>query len=116
MASYELFLRGTLDKIGAYPYVLHVGEYKSAGNTFTEKGFTPSHREMAESLNNDLYEQLVRGLAEGRHKTPAEMRVLIDHGPYQPDAIRAGLIDDVAYEDESTTRRGSAARVAPRSF
>ena len=101
MASYELFLRGTLDKIGAYPDVLHVGEYKSAGNTFTEKGFTPSHREMAESLNNDLYEQLVRGLAEGRHKTPAEMRVLIDHGPYQPeDAIRAGLIDDVAYEDE----------------
>jgi len=101
MASYELFLRGTLDKIGAYPDVLHVGEYKTAGNTFTEKGFTPSHREMAESLNNDLYEQLVRGLAEGRHKTPAEMRVLIDHGPYQPeDAIRAGLIDDVAYEDE----------------
>ena len=101
MASYELFLRGTLDKIGAYPDVLHVGEFKTAGNTFTEKGFTPSHREMAESLNNDLYEQLVRGLAEGRHKTPAEMRVLIDHGPYQPeDAIRAGLIDDVAYEDE----------------
>jgi len=101
MASYELFLRGTLDKIGAYPDVLHVGEFIFAGNAFTEKGFTPSHREMAESLNNDLYEQLVRGLAEGRHKTPAEMRVLIDHGPYQPeDAIRAGLIDDVAYEDE----------------
>src|SRR5687767_14196117 len=101
MASYELFLRGTLDKIGAYPDVLHVGEYKTAGNTFTEKGFTPSHREMSESLNTDLYEQLVRGLAEGRHKTPAEMRVLIDHGPYQPEyAIRAGLIDVIAYEDE----------------
>jgi protease-4 len=101
IASYELFLRGTLDKIGAYPDVLHVGEYKTAANTFTERTYTPSHREMAESLNTDLYDQLVQGLAQSRHKTAAEIRTLIDHGPYLPeDAIRAGLIDDVAYEDE----------------
>ena len=60
MASYELFLRGTLDKIGAYPDTLHIGEYKTASNTFTEHTFTPAHREMAESLNADLYEQLDR--------------------------------------------------------
>ena len=101
IASYELFMRGMLDKIGAYPDVLHVGEFKTAGNTFTEHSFTPAHREMAESLNTDLYEQLVRGLADGRKKSEAEMRALIDHGPYLPeDAIRAGLIDDIAYEDE----------------
>ncbi|MDQ3487598.1 MAG: signal peptide peptidase SppA [Acidobacteriota bacterium] len=101
MASYELFLRGTLDKIGAYPDVQHVGDFKTAGNTFTEKGFTPSHREMAESLNRSLYDQMVRGLAQGRHKTDAEIRTLIDHGPFLPeDAVRAGLIDDLAYEDE----------------
>jgi protease-4 len=101
IASYELFLRGTLDKIGAYPDVLHIGEYKTAANTFTERTFTPSHREMAESLNRDLYEQLVRGLAAGRKKSEQEVRALIDHGPYLPeDAVRAGLIDDVAYEDE----------------
>ena len=101
IASYELFLRGTLDKIGAYPDALHVGEYKTAANTFTERTFTPSHREMAESLNKDLYEQLVRGLAAGRRKPEPEVRALIDHGPYLPeDAVRAGLIDDVAYEDE----------------
>ena len=101
IASYELFLRGTLDKIGAYPDALHVGQFKTAANTFTEKTFTPSHREMAQSLNSDLYEQLVQGLASGRHKNPAEVKTLIDHGPFLPeDAIRAGLIDDVAYEDE----------------
>ena len=101
MASYELFLRGTLDKIGAYPDALHIGEYKTAANTFTERTFTPAHREMAESLNNDLYEQLVRGIAEGRRKTEAEVKQLIDHGPFLPeDALRAGLIDDLAYEDE----------------
>jgi protease-4 len=101
IASYELFLRGTLDKIGAYPDTLHIGEYKTASNTFTETTFTPAHREMAESLNADLYEQLIRGLADGRHKTENQMRQLVDHGPFLPeDAIRAGLVDDVAYEDE----------------
>jgi protease-4 len=101
VASYELFMRGMLDKIGAYPDGLHIGEYKTALNTFTEHTYTPAHREMAESLNTDLYEQLVRGIADGRHKSEAEVKALIDHGPFlSEDALRAGLIDDVAYEDE----------------
>ena len=40
VASYELFLRGTLDMVGAYPDFLHVGDYKTAANQFTEKTFT----------------------------------------------------------------------------
>jgi protease-4 len=101
LANYELFLRGTLDKIGAYPDAMHIGDYKTAANTFTEHTMTPAHREMAQSLNTDLYEQLVRGLAEGRNKSEEEARRLIDHGPYLPeDAVRAGLVDDLAYEDE----------------
>jgi len=101
IASYELFLRGTLDKIGAYPDTLHIGQYKTASNTFTEHTFTPAHREMAQSLNADLYAQLIAGIAEGRHKSEQEIRDLVDHGPYLPeDAVRAGLVDDVAYDDE----------------
>ncbi|MEX2273201.1 MAG: signal peptide peptidase SppA [Vicinamibacterales bacterium] len=101
LATYELFLRGTLDKIGAYPDLMHIGDYKTAANTFTEKGFTPAHREMAESLNHDLYAQLLRGIGDGRRKSDADVRALLDHGPYLArDAVAAGLIDDVAYEDE----------------
>ncbi len=101
IANYELFLRGTLDKIGAYPDALHIGDYKTAANAMTEHSFTPTHREMAESLNKDLFEQLVKGLASGRQKSDKEIRELIDHGPFLPeDAVRAGLVDDVAYEDE----------------
>lgn len=101
LATYELFLRGSLDKIGAYPDLMHIGDYKTAANTFTEKGFTPAHREMAESLNQDLYSQLLRGIGDGRRKSEEEVRALLDHGPYLArDAVAAGLIDDVAYEDE----------------
>jgi protease-4 len=105
VASYEIFLRGAFDKAGAYPDFLHIGEYKSASNQLTEKGFTPAHREMTESLNRDMYEQLVRGIAQGRKKTEEEVRALLDQGPFVPDAaLKAGLVDDLAYEDELTER------------
>jgi protease-4 len=110
MASYEMFLRGALDKIGATPDAIHVGDYKTASNTFTEHGFTPAHREMAEALNTDLFNQLVSGIAQGRQKSVEEVRTLIDHGPYLPeDAVRAGLVDDLATKTSSTTRCSSDA-------
>ena len=101
IASYELFLRGTFDWAGTYPDFLHVGEYKTAINTYLEKGMTAAHREMSESLSRSQYAQLVRGIADGRKKRDDEVRALIDEGPFLPaDALRHGLIDDVAYEDE----------------
>jgi protease-4 len=105
VASYEIFLRGTLDKIGAVPDYLHVGAYKTAVNQMTEKGFTPAHREMSESLNRDLYDQLIRGIAEARKKTEQEVRALIDQGPFTPeDALRHGFVDELAYEDQLDDR------------
>ena len=101
VASYEVFLRGTFDWIGTYPDFLHVGDYKTAVNTYLEKTFTPAHREMSESLNRSQYEQLVRTIANAREKKEEEVRSLIDQGPFQPvEALRVGLIDEVAYEDE----------------
>src|SRR2546421_1303830 len=82
IATYQVFLRGTLDKIGAYPDLHHIGDYKTASNTFTEKGYTPAHKEMDESLNQDLYEQLLRGIADGRRKSEANVRALVDQGAF----------------------------------
>ena len=70
---------------------------------------------MDESLNRDLYEQIVRGIADGRKKNEADVRALIDEGPFLPeDALRAGLVDDVAYEDQvdDKLRAGASARPA----
>ena len=101
IVSHEVFLRGTLDKIGAYPDLHHIGDFKTAPNAFTERQFTAAHREASQALNRDLYDQLVEGIAEGRTKTEAEVRALIDEGPFLPqDALRVGLIDEVAYEDQ----------------
>jgi protease-4 len=101
VASYALFLRGTLDKVGATADFERIGEYKTAVNQLTERTYTPAHREMDQSLNVDMYEQLLRGIAEGRKKKVEDVRALIDQGPFLPDAaLRAGLVDALAYEDQ----------------
>ncbi len=101
VASYEMFIRGALDKIGAHPDMLNAGDFKTAANFYTETTMTPAHREMAESLNGDLYEQIVDGIAEGRQLTKADVRRLIDAGPFlSHDAVEAGLIDGLVYADE----------------
>ncbi|MBI2187524.1 MAG: signal peptide peptidase SppA [Acidobacteria bacterium] len=116
IASYEVFLRGTLDRIGAIPDFVRIGAYKTAPNQLTERGFTPAHREMTESLNRDLYEQIVRGIADARRKDVAEVRRLFDEGPFPPEAARrAGLVDDLGYLDQlddrvAALKQGGSAR------
>ncbi|HXT71965.1 MAG TPA: signal peptide peptidase SppA [Vicinamibacterales bacterium] len=101
IATYELFFRGAFDKLGVTPDLLHIGEYKTAANTFTERNFTKAHLEMTKSLNRDWYDELVRAIAASRKKSVEEIRKVIDSGPFQPEAaLAAGLIDQVAYEDE----------------
>jgi protease-4 len=101
IATYEVFLKGTFDKIGAQADFEKIGDYKTAPNQLTETTFTPAHREMTESLTRDMYEQLVHGIAEGRKKQDADVRTLIDQGPFLPEqALKAGLVDTLAYEDQ----------------
>jgi protease-4 len=101
LASYEVFFRGALDKMGIYPDLVHMGDYKSASNTFTETGFTPAHREMSESLNRDWFDELVRAIAHARTMTNEAVRSAINAGPFLADAaLKAGLVDVLAYEDE----------------
>jgi protease-4 len=101
VASYEVFLRGGLDRLGVYPDYVSVGDYKAAPNQYAETGFTDTHREMAESLNRDMYDQLVEGIATSRSLTPDAVRALLDRGPIgADDALAAGLVDGLVYEDQ----------------
>jgi protease-4 len=105
VATYALFLRGTFDKLGIVPDMHHIGDYKTAVNTYTETGYTPAHKEMDESLNRDLFDQIVRVVAESRQKSNAEVRTLIDSAPFlASEALKAGLVDELAYEDQATAQ------------
>jgi protease-4 len=95
------FFKEGLDKLGVEADYIHVEQYKTAYNMFTEKGFTKAHRTMLESIYSDIFSRYVRTVAEARKKTEEEVRGIIDTGLYQGDnALKAGLVDDLLYEDE----------------
>jgi len=110
VATYELFLRGALDKLSVVPDLHHIGAYKTASNTFTEKTYTAAHREMDEALNRDLYDRIVDAVASGRKKSADEVHRLIDEGPFLPDdAVARGLVDGTAYDDQVNEKLRAAA-------
>ena len=95
------FFKNALDKLGIQAEFEHVEQYKTATNMFTEKGFTPAHKEMMESLYGDIFAEYVKTVAAARNKSEEEVRRLIDQAFFQGEsAVKAGLVDDLMYDDE----------------
>ncbi|MBM3297266.1 MAG: signal peptide peptidase SppA [Candidatus Aminicenantes bacterium] len=95
------FFKKTLDKLGIRFEVEQVEEFKTAYNMFTREGFTPAHRQMMESILEDLFEVYVAGVAEARGKSVAQVRGWVDKGFFQAEeALREGLVDELMFEDE----------------
>jgi protease-4 len=114
LAAEVTFYRGTLDKLGVEAQFEGVGKYKNAPNQLTEKGLTAPHREQMEALVGTLFEQYVRGIAEGRGLEPGDVRSLVDRGPFQAaEAKEAGLVDELLYRDEVEDRIPAAGRLDP---
>lgn len=118
------FFRDLLDRFGVLPELFQVGSYKSAGEMFLRRDLSPAAREMTESILADLHRRFVAKAAERCRRTPEEVERLIDGGPYTArSALDAGLIDELAYEDEIEARlegeaaalkRFPVAKLAPR--
>ena len=101
LAADVMFFRGSLDKLGIYPDIFQIGKYKSVGDMFTQKKMTDAHREYVNSLLDDLFDRYIAGIAQARHKSPEDVRKLIDDAPYNAaKAKEVGLIDEAVYRDE----------------
>jgi len=100
-AAEATFLKNTLGKLGIIPQMFHVGEYKTAANTFTEDHMTPPHRESIEVLLQDIYASVVEGIARNRHLDATQVRRVLDESPLPTAAyVQARLLDGQLYEDE----------------
>jgi protease IV len=95
------FFKAMLDTLGVDAEILQVGEFKGAGEPLTRTSMSPQLRAQYEQFVGDLYEQLVERIAADRKLPANEVRTLIDTGVFTPEsAVKAKLIDAVAYEDE----------------
>ena len=101
MMAETTFLRGTFDKLKIVPEYYHIAEYKTASNTFTEKKFTPAHKEEVESLLHSVYNQYIRETAQARKMDPAKFERLVERGPLLThEAMDNGIVDKLAYWDQ----------------
>lgn len=95
------FYKGALDMLGIRANLEHLGEYKSASDAFTRGEMSEAHREIQNIILDDLYDQLVEAIAEGRGWTRESVKKRIDEGPYTArQAFTAELVDRLVYEDE----------------
>jgi protease-4 len=102
LAAESMFFLDALEAFGVRAEVVQMGAYKSAGESFTRREMSAEHREMMESVIDDLYGQLVEDIALARKLEPAEVRGAIDDGPFlAKEALAKRLIDAVEYDDQT---------------
>ncbi|MGH9703393.1 MAG: signal peptide peptidase SppA [Candidatus Acidiferrales bacterium] len=97
----SLFFKGALDKLKIVPNMYHIGDYKAASNQYTEKKFTPAHREETESLVRGIYDQYVTEVSQARKMERVQFDSLVKQGPFlATEALSNKLVDKLAYWDD----------------
>jgi protease IV len=120
LAARVVFLGETLKKIGIELEVERRSEFKNAPERFTATGFSASYRQNITGLLEGLYDQWLEVVANGRKLSTDALRQAVDNAPLLSEqALEAGLIDKIAFEDELTlnaTPMREALRFAPSSL
>lgn len=110
-----MYFKKTLDKLGVTVDVEHAGKYKDFGDMFTRTDMSPETREVMNSMVDGLYANLVDGIAAGRRKSAADVRAIIDQGPFTASqALKAGLVDALMFEDQMWGEIKDRLKVEPR--
>jgi protease-4 len=112
-----LYFKGTLDKLGVTMEFEHVGKYKDYPDQFTKTGPSPETLEQINPILDQYYGNLIDVMAQGRKRQPAEIRALIDNGPFVgKEALDGGLVDALIYEDEMYDKAGNPSKIGDRSY
>ena len=95
------YLKTALAKIGVGLDAVQISPYKTAANSFINDTITPEEKEQLDWLLDDLYDQITAAMANGRNLPQATIQDLMNQVPLSAeDALAAGLVDDLAYQDE----------------
>ena len=123
-----VFLGGVWEKLDIAMEVQQLREYKTFGDMISRKDMSPAHREMANSLLDDLNDEFLGGIADGRRQAVTEVISTIDSCPSSAgEYMEANLADRIAFFDEMLSELGGGvpvhvvrdhdyARVSPESL
>jgi protease-4 len=96
--SQLIYIEGLLEKLGLEMETIKAGEHKDMGI----RPLTDEEREIMQAITDDLYEQFVSAVAEGRNLSPATVRKLATGQPYTGgQALELGLVDELGDRDRA---------------
>lgn len=112
-----LFLRGAFDKLGVTPNFAHVGEFKSAVESYTRKDMSAPAREALDAVLEGDFRTLVDSVSTARGLAADTVRALIDRGPFTaPEALAVGLLDTLLDDAELDSMAVRKARGRPTTL
>ena len=96
-----MYMKGLFEKIGLEPDFMQMGKYKGASEPYTREGASDEFRGQLNLVVDDFYASLVEDIASSRKMEKEQVERAIDRGLFTAiDAMKAGLIDRVMYEDQ----------------
>lgn len=98
------------DKIGVKMNVIHIGDYKSAGESYDRTEMSREHRENTERILNAVYENFVKTVSENRKIEKNVLNEKILDGRFvlaDPETmLRNNLIDEMDYYESFLVKNG----------
>jgi len=105
VAIEDWYMKELLAKLHLSFDVVHIGEYKSAGESLVRDSMSKELRETLDPLLDEIYASMVKAIAEGRGLPEDAVRKAVDEGILTAaQAKAAGLVDGVEYEDQFKDR------------
>jgi protease-4 len=96
-----VYLKNLLGKVGVSVDVDHIGKYKDAGDIFTRNNMSPETQEVLNGVLDQVYNNFCIVVGQGRNKSAADMKALIDQGPFLAKTAKSdGLVDELGYENQ----------------
>jgi protease-4 len=104
-----MYLGDALEQLGVAVEYERIGAYKSAPEMYAGSAMSEPAREMYDALLDDIYGQLIGGIAEGRKLEPEKLRALVDTAPGTPSEwVEAGLADGIRGREDVLLAAGFA--------
>jgi protease-4 len=95
------FYKNTLQKLGVTAELFQSGKYKAGVEPWMRTSMSDEFREVLNSVLDEVYGQFLESIGSSRGKSIEELRGILDSGPFSPpQALEAGLVDGLHYEDE----------------
>lgn len=95
------YYAGLLGKLGVRAQFVRIGAHKGAPEQFTREGATEVARADHLDQLHEYEEVFLSEVAAGRRIAPDRLQAVIASGPFvASEAIAAGLVDGVAFDDE----------------